>query len=235
MKVGIMQPYFMPYIGYFSLISQVDTFIIFDTPQFIRHGWIERNRIIKAPEGWQYIKVPLMKHTQSACINEVMIRNNESWMDKIKAQLTIYRKAPYYNNVMDILETIFEKEYLDIVSLDVRCVQEVCNYLGITTPIQIFSKMGLDIKPTEKADEWALHICNELDNVTEYWNPPGGKNFFDVSKYEKKGIKVCFQQMNLQPYLQGKHKFEIGLSILDMMMFINREQIREYLEDYRLI
>jgi hypothetical protein len=58
MKLGIMQPYFFPYLGYFSLIKHTDRFILFDTVQFIRHGWIERNRILKQNEGWQYVQAP---------------------------------------------------------------------------------------------------------------------------------------------------------------------------------
>ncbi len=81
MRLAVMQPYFFPYLGYFALIKKSDHFVIFDTPQFIRHGWIERNRILKPVEGWQYIKVPLVKHSRETAIKDIVIRNSENWKD----------------------------------------------------------------------------------------------------------------------------------------------------------
>lgn len=77
MKLGIMQPYFLPYLGYISLIKNTDKFILFDTVQFIRHGWIERNRILKQTGGWQYIQIPLEKKQMSTVIKDVKINNKE--------------------------------------------------------------------------------------------------------------------------------------------------------------
>ena len=108
MKVGIMQPYFFPYSGYFSLIKATETFILLDEVQFIRHGWIERNRILKPNEGWQYIHCPIEKHSRETRIRDIEIRNQENWKNKILAQLIHYKKkAPYYNEVISLLETIF--------------------------------------------------------------------------------------------------------------------------------
>ena len=92
MKIAIMQPYFMPYIGYFSLIKHSDQFILFDTPQFIRHGWIERNRILKPNGEPLYIKVPLKKSPRETKINKLVINNSENWQNKIIAQLVPYKK-----------------------------------------------------------------------------------------------------------------------------------------------
>ena len=78
MKLGIMQPYFAPYLGYISLIKHTDEFILFDTVQFIRHGWIERNRILKPGGGWQYIAIPLVKHSQKTLICDICVRTNDA-------------------------------------------------------------------------------------------------------------------------------------------------------------
>ena len=91
MKVAIMQPYFFPYLGYFGLINHTEKFILFDTVQFIRHGWIERNRILKPMEDWQYIAVPLKKHSQKTLIKDIEINNSIDWKNKIFAQLTHYK------------------------------------------------------------------------------------------------------------------------------------------------
>ena len=85
MKLAIMQPYFFPYLGYLSLIKNTDRFILFDTVQFIRHGWIERNRVLKQGDGWQYISIPLEKHEQTTLIKDIKIKNTET--DEVYEQI----------------------------------------------------------------------------------------------------------------------------------------------------
>ena len=101
MKLAIMQPYFSPYLGYFSLIKHTDNFILLDTVQFIRHGWIERNRILKPGwDTWQYIKVPLEKHSKNSIIKDIRIKTNQDWKRKLISQLVHYKKrAPFYQNM----------------------------------------------------------------------------------------------------------------------------------------
>lgn len=236
MKLAIMQPYFLPYLGYFSLIKHTDEFILFDTVQFIRHGWIERNRILKPSDGWQYIMVPLKKYSRETIIKDIEINNDQQWKEKILAQLQHYKKqAPYFSNVIDILNEIFSKEYATIVDLNLASLKTVCNYLGINTPIQVFSLMNIDIEPANAPDEWALNICKALGNVDEYWNPPGGQSFFDRKKYENAGINLKFHSAILTDYDQKRNVFEPGLSILDVMMFNSIEEINKMLDNYELL
>jgi len=236
MKLAIMQPYFLPYLGYFSLIKHTDEFILFDTVQFIRHGWIERNRILKPSNGWQYIMVPLKKHSRETIIKDIEINNDQQWKEKILAQLQHYKKqAPYFSNVIDILNEIFSKEYATIVDLNLASLKTVCNYLGINTPIQVFSLMNIDIEPANAPDEWALNICKALGNVDEYWNPPGGQSFFDKKKYESAGINLKFHSAILTDYDQKRNVFEPGLSIIDVMMFNSVDEINKMLDNYELI
>lgn len=236
MKLGIMQPYFLPYIGYISLIKHTDKFILFDTVQFIRHGWIERNRILKQTGGWQYIKIPLEKKGMTTLIQDIKIKNSENWKKTILAQIQHYKKiAPYYYNVLKILNKIFEKEYISIVELNRDLLKEICEYLDIKTPIEIFSEMALEVKKAAAPDEWALNICKTIGGVTEYWNPPGGREFFSREKYEKENIKLFFHKIILREYDQRKENFEEGLSILDVMMFNSKEEIKKMLDEYVLL
>ncbi len=236
MKLAIMQPYFLPYLGYFSLIKHTDEFILFDTVQFIRHGWIERNRILKPSNGWQYIMVPLKKHSRETIIKDIEINNDQQWKEKILAQLQHYKKqAPYFSNVIDILNEIFSKEYATIVDLNLASLKTVCYYLGINTPIQVFSLMNIDIEPANAPDEWALNICKALGNVDEYWNPPGGQSFFNKKKYENADINLKFHSAILTDYDQKRNVFEPGLSIIDVMMFNSVEEINKMLDNYELI
>lgn len=235
MKAGIMQPYFFPYLGYFSLIKHTDKFVLFDTVQFIRHGWIERNRILKQNGGWLYIQVPLVKHSRETSIKDVTINNTENWKNKIIAQLQIYKKnAPHYFKVINLVNQIFEQDFNDIVKLNKVILEHVCNYLEIKNNIEVFSTMDINIESVHAPDEWALNICKELPGVNEYWNPPGGMSFFDRSKYENAGIQLKFQKMELLPYNQKRENFEPGLSILDVLMFNSPEEINVMLDNYVL-
>lgn len=237
MRLGIMQPYFFPYIGYISLIKQTDMFILLDTVQFIRHGWIERNRMLNPNDEWQYISVPLKKYHQKDRIQNVYINNDLKWKEKILAQLGHYKKTPYYDKVMDILQQVFAEKYDDIVTLNKVCLEKVCEYLQIPCEIKVFSKMDLIIEDAKKPDEWALNICKAIPFVTEYWNPPGGMSFFDPAKYEKEKIELKFLRMNLNSYSQrrGNQSFVSGLSVLDVMMFNSIEEIHHMLDDYELL
>lgn len=236
MKIAIMQPYFFPYLGYFSLIKNTDKFIIFDTPQFIRHGWIERNRILKPLQGWQYIRVPLIKHSRYTKINSIKIDNSKDWKRLIVAQLNHYKKkAPYYNEVMSLVNELLDEEFNDITMLNLSIIKGLAEYIGFDFDIQIFSKMDMNLEPVLAPDEWALNICKSLGNITEYWNPPGGMEFFSRDKYSNSGINLLFHKIKLQQYDQKRDTFEPGLSIIDVMMFNSKDDINKMLDDFELL
>ena len=230
-----MQPYFFPYIGYFSLIKHTDIFILFDPVQFIRHGWIERNRILKQNSGWLYIQVPIINKGRDVIIQDLIIDNSQEWKNKIVAQLQPYKKiAPHYYKVMKLIDEIFDKDYQYLIDLNYETIKRICSYLNIDREIFIFSKMNLKIEVANAPDEWALNICKVLDNVTEYWNPPGGESFFDKSKYDAANIKLNFQSVAINPYDQKLKSFEAGLSIIDVIMFNSPEEVNEMLDNYQL-
>lgn len=235
MILGIMQPYFFPYLGYFALIKSTDQFILFDTPQFIRHGWIERNRVLNSNGDWQYISVPLMKHSQKTAINQIKINNNIDWQTKIKNQLIHYKKAPYYFDVMEVVNDVLNGYYENIVDLNRCALKKVCLYLEIKADLPIFSEMNLNIDPVVCADEWALNICKAIGGVEEYWNLPGGKEFFNIEKYIKAGISLKFQKTNLKEYKRGRYPFQPALSIIDVMMYNSLSQIHDMLDDFSFI
>ena len=236
MTISIMQPYFFPYLGYFSLIKHTDQFILLDIVQFIRHGWIDRNRILKQSEGWIYIQVPIVKaQGRKTLIKDIRIDNQQNWRQKILAQLQPYKKmAPNYFKIIRLLNEVFNDEYTDIVSLNKISLQKVCDYLGIKTHIDIFSEMGLDIRHPNAPDEWALNICTALGDVDEYWNTPGGIAFFDKTKFSKAGVELRFQKLHMIPYDQRRETFELGLSIIDVMMFNTVDDIQRLLDNYEL-
>ncbi|EJL6407876.1 WbqC family protein [Vibrio cholerae] len=229
MKLAIMQPYLFPYIGYFSLIIQSDEFIIFDTPQFMRKGWIERNRIGKLTGGSVYIKVPLHKADLSTKIKDMSIDNTSGWREKIISQLDVYKKrAPFYANVLVLVKDVLNTETSSIVHLNKIALEKVCDYLGVHKKLKVFSEMNLEIEPPQAPDEWALNICKAL-NVQCYVNAAGGESFFDKNKYANNNIQLCFINQPIEEYEQFGHDFEPGLSIIDVMMFNSPEKIIQML------
>lgn len=234
MTLGIMQPYFMPYLGYFSMIKHVDLFILFDTPQFIRHGWIERNKVLKTNGDTLYIKVPLVKSSRDTPMNEIEIRNTENWKRKIFAQLVPYKKeARYYKEVIAILEDAFTTKTNSIVELNFITLQKICNYLNIDTPIKIWSKMAVKIEPVNAPDEWALNICKAM-GANSYYNLPGGKSFFDANKYIDAGLNLQFLELEQIPYKQFNGDFVPNLSIIDVLMFNDIKTIGVMLDKFKI-
>jgi hypothetical protein len=234
-RVAIMQPYFFPWLGYFSLIKHADQFVLFDPVQFIRHGWIERNRVLKQNEGWLYIKVPLIKQPLETLIKDTLIDDSQPWRQKLLAQLATYKKlSRRYDDVYGLVEAAIAPPFTSIVALNQHTLQAVCRYLGFEKPLPIWSEMNLDIEAPTAADEWALNTCKALGGVDEYWNPPGGRSFFDPAKYERAGIKLKFHEQALRPYNQRREPFEPGLSIIDVMMQNPIEVVNEMLDEYAL-
>ncbi|MFA5644527.1 MAG: WbqC family protein [Patescibacteria group bacterium] len=236
MKIAIMQPYFLPYLGYFTLLKHTDRFIFLDDVQFIRHGWIERNRILKPASGWQYIKIPLVKIGQKILIKDLQINNSIDWQNKILRQIEHYKKkAPNYDEVVKLLKSIFEVDSLNIVDLNKRALEIICDFLGFPKKIEIFSRMNLKISDVKSPDDWALNICKEIGSIDEYWNASGGKIFFDKSKFKKEKIDLKFCSTTLTEYNQRRNYFEAGLSIIDVLMFNSVEDINKMLDNYEFI
>jgi hypothetical protein len=235
MKLGIMQPYFFPNIGHFSLISATDKWIVFDSVQFIRHGWIERNRILKPSEDWQYIGVPLEKHSRDILIKDIVVNNNEDWKTKILRQLEHYKKrAPYYSDVLFFLNESFNFNTSSIVSLNAHFLKCTCDYVGLDFDYKIFSESQIEIDPINCAGDWALNISKAL-GAEHYINPIGGRDLFDLNKFKENGIAINFLQPKPLEYSQRRPVFESNLSIIDAMMFNSKIQIREMINQYDIV
>ena len=232
-----MQPYFFPYIGYFSLMNHVDEFVLLDEVQYIRHGWIERNRVIKQQGGWMYISVPLKKHSQKSLIKDICIDYTIDWRKRILDQLVVYRKlAPNYFRVRKFLEGALSHNIVGISDLNFQLLNEIRLYLEIDCKISQFDSVNLIRSKIDEPDDWALEICKTYSEPVTYYNPEGGKAFFDKQKYEDSGIPIYFFKQNLLEYSQGENRqFESGLSILDVMMFNTVPEIKKMLQNFDLI
>lgn len=233
-RIAIMQPYFFPYAGYFALIKHCERFILFDTPQFIKQGWIERNRILSPHGGWQYFRVPLLKHPHNTPIHDVQIDNRTDWQTVILSQIGHYKQvAPHYRTVRELVIHLFHRKYDYIVDLNEQSIKLICEYLDIKTPIDVLSRMGLSVEQAPCPDGWALNICQALGNVGEYVNATGGQSFYCRDKYRQAGIPILFQQPALLEYRQATECFEPDLSILDVLLFNDAQHVNGLLDRYR--
>ena len=232
--VAIMQPYFFPYLGYFALIKHTDFFVAFDPVQYIRKGWMNRNRVLKPDEGWQYLTAPMQPHSQQALISEVLVQVGDEWKVKMLRQLEHYKKkAPHYAAVRALLETCFANPELNLSRLNLFYLEQVCTYLSLPFRHAMLTDLNLSLGVVSAPDEWALRTTQAL-KATTYVNQPGGRTFFDPIKYREAGIDLRFIDFEIAPYSQRRLTFELGLSIIDVMMFNSPEQVVEMLDHAQL-
>lgn len=233
--IAVMQPYFFPYAGYLSLIKHTDQFILLDTVQFIKSGWINRNRLLRQDGGSLWFNVPLNKHSTTSRISEITIHTKMPWQAKILGQIAPYKKiAPHYEAVKELLTRVIDSGHTGITELNKFALEVTCDYLHIPHRFDILSEMDLFYDAPEAPDEWPLKICQALGDVQSYWNPPGGQSFYDRSKYDAAGIDLKFLQLETPTYDQRRADFIPHLSIIDTLMFNAPEEMNAMLDRYTL-
>lgn len=235
MKLGIMQPYFFPYIGYFQLIHSADQWVVFDTPQYIRHGWVNRNRILHPQAGPKYILLPLAKHSKDAAISEMLIHPDMDWKSKIMSQLKNYyhKRAPNFKAVVEMVDSALDDRESSLARLLVRCLAHTCNYMGLDFKPIMASELNVDLVNVQHSGQWALEISILL-GATEYINPIGGRELFNPTEFADSNITLSFLESHAREYVQGVNEFYKGLSIIDVLMWNSRDEASVMLHDYRM-
>jgi hypothetical protein len=228
-----MQPYFFPYIGYFQLINSVDKFIIYDNIQYTKKGWINRNRILVNKKD-QLITLPVRK--DSDYLNIVERELSESWgKDKNKMLNVIkssYNKAPYFQETFELISKYLNDSEVNLFKFIYNGIILINDYLEIKTPIVISSTINID--HTLKSQDKVLSLCKK-QNSNIYINSIGGIELYNKETFKKNNIELNFIKSNPIQYTQFNNEFVPWLSIIDVMMFNSREQIKEYLNNYTLI
>ena len=225
-----MQPYFFPYLGYFDLINYSNNWVAFDTVQYIRHGWINRNRILNPNGDWQHITIPIKKHSRDILIKDVEISNTQNYKDKILNQLKHYKKyAPYFNSTYKLVEECLNIKERYLSRLNVKILKKVCAEISIEFSCQFLSEMDIELEEINVPGDWALRIAEAL-GAKEYINPPGGEDLFDKEAFKKAGIDLTIRDIKPLEYKCGTYNFIPGLSIIDILMWNNPDEIKTYLE-----
>ena len=232
MILGMMQPYFYPYLGYWQLMNCVDEYILYDDVNYIKGGWINRNRI-KINGTDAYFGISIHKASQNRKINEHEISMSESDKECLLMKVKqAYRKAPYFNDVYELFK---DTVYCDKTNLAEYLKYSNCRiaeFMGITT--KIYSATELKLDHTSRGQERIIDICRSR-GMTEYINAIGGKELYDKQIFSEAGIQLRFLKMDDDiVYPQGKDPFIPSLSILDVLMYNSIEETQALLKRYSL-
>ncbi len=230
MKLAVMQPYFFPYIGYFQMIKAVDTFVFYDDVNFIKNGWINRNRILINGQA-SYFTLQLKDASSFKLINEISFSDNRNKL--LKSIAVSYSKAPYFKDVFELIERSFHVEVLNVASVAINSTVQIAKFLNLNTTFEISSEKYADTKGMDRTHR-LIEICKRSDAST-YINAIGGADLYDKSFFKEHGIELTFIKSKEIVYNQFKNDFVPWLSIIDVLMFNSVEEVQIMLDHYDLV
>lgn len=226
MKLAIMQPYLFPYLGYFQLIAAVDKFVFYDDVNYIKNGWINRNRLCIGGVP-QYLTVPLAGASPNQKINEVVVQADGVWRKKAIERLRhAYSKAPHFAAVNALVADVLMADEMSIAALAKKSILDICAYLSLDAEFVFSSAPYGNIDLSGQAR--VIDICRQ-ERADVYRNPPGGKDLYDAAAFAAAGIGLEFLNPALPGYRQFSSEFLPGLSIIDVLMFNDKAAVVEML------
>lgn len=229
MTLGIMQPYFMPYIGYWQLMAAVDEYVVYDDVNYIKGGWVSRNRILMSGKPYMFT-IKLNGASPNKLFNEIEIRDN--FVKFRKMLQSCYAKAPYFADTMQLMEQVYSCEQRDLGHFMLNQFQMVLDYLQCDTKLILSSELTKD--NTLRGAEKVKHICKLLGADT-YYNAIGGRELYDKSDFAVQGVDLKFVQTLSVQYKQFNDDFQPNLSLIDVLMFNSREEVQQLLNQYKLV
>jgi len=225
MKLGIMQPYFLPYIGYFQLIAAVDRFVVYDNIKYTKKGWINRNRLLLNGADAMFT-LPLKKDSDSLDVYERELAPDFD-RDKLLNQIRgAYRRAPHFVRTFPLIESIVRRPERNLFHYLHHAIREVCGYLDIATPITISSSVTID--HDLQSQDKVLALCEAL-GASAYINAIGGVELYSRQEFRDKGIALNFIKSLPFEYVQFGAPFVPWLSIMDVLMFNSLEAVQAQL------
>ncbi len=232
MTLAIMQPYFLPYIGYFQLMQAVDRFVIYDDVAFINRGWVNRNQILVGGKAHLFT-IPLREASQNKRIREIQLDESTKWRGKLLRTVEqSYKKAPQFEAAHALLTQVLGTPAENIADLARNGIGAVNEYLEIKT--EVIPSSTVYENEHLKAQERILDICQK-EEATRYINPTGGRELYDKTIFSATGINLFFIQSKREEYPQKSPEFVPWLSILDVLMWNNVAQTRALLGGFDLV
>ena len=231
--IVIMQPYIFPYIGYFQLFEVCDIFVSHDDVQYIKGGWINRNRILYHGSP-KYITFPVNKAPHDTTIGHCFFHNSiGKGKKKILSTLhQAYLKAPFFQSVYPLLEDIVKVNENNVARFAENSQQRTLDYLGISFEIRRSSHLSFN--KSLKGQERVIEIVKKLGG-DRYVNSIGGQDLYSPAEFAANNIDLRFLNCKAEPYKQFSNEFMPNLSIIDVLMFNSIEQIQLMLKQFRLV
>lgn len=224
-----MQPYFMPYLGYWQLMAAVDKYVVYDDVNYIKGGWVSRNNILMNGQAHMFT-ITLNGASPYKHFNEIEVRDD--FVKFRKMLQSCYAKAPYYAEVMPLLEKICNYDDRTLSEFIYNSFRVILEYLDIKTELILSSTIKKD-NSLHAADK-VKHICHLL-GADAYYNAIGGQDLYDVDDFAQDGITLKFLRTGEISYPQYRNTFVPNLSIIDVLMFNGKETTQKVLNEYTLI
>ena len=231
MIMGLNQPYFMPYIGYWQLINAVDVFIIGDDYNYINRGWINRNRILQDGQA-KYINIEISHASQNKKINQLWLSDVSDCEKKLLQLRAIYQRAPYFKQGYELMCNVLECQEKNLACFLEHSMRCVCDYLGITTQ---FIRSSSIAHNAELKKEYRIFDQCKYVGANVYINAIGGQQLYCYEQFREQGIKLGFLKTGDIQYKQFDSDYVPNLSIIDVIMFNSKEEIQQMLQNYTVL
>jgi WbqC-like protein family len=230
--IAIMQPYFLPYIGYIQLLAAVDKFVVLDDVNYINRGWVNRNRLLLNGVAHTFT-VPLRGASQNRLICDIELVGEKSWRGKLMRTIRqAYGHAPCYAPIFALLERVVNYPSVRLEEFLLNSLREIVRYLSLE--VEIVSTSRVYKNAHLKGQERILDICLQ-ERADAYINPIGGLDLYDRTSFLEQGIQFSFLRSRPVIYPQGKNEYVPWLSILDVLMFNEPSAVRQLLVEIDLV
>lgn len=222
MIISIIQPCFIPWIGYFEQIAVADIFVYMDDVQYTKKDWRNNNQL-KSPYGVKGVSFPVHKEPLGTRICDMRIANNLPWKNTLFNQIeNWYGKAKFYDEVIEVIGPVINRDYELLVDFNHALNSAILDYLGIKTRIYFSSSIPSQAKnKTERIAE----ICRHFDNVDTLFDGKKARDFLDEKSLSSYGIDIIFQDYKHIPYPQLHGEFEPYMSIVDLLMNCGKDAV----------
>ena len=215
MKVGILQPGYLPWLGFFEQMYRVDVFVLYDDVQYTKQDWRNRNRI-KTPNGAAYLTVPVGRVPTRTLIKDVLLPVDTAWKKRhIRLIRESYQKAPYFGDYFDGIRNCIEADFRYLHDLDFSLIKVLCHFLGIGEKCLLLSS-ELTYERTKDRTLNLLNICLALGAESLY-DGNAARRFLGEALFRERNIQVIFQDYVHPVYPQLFGAFVPYLSVIDLL------------------
>jgi len=224
--VAIHQPEYLPWLGFFKKMMNAELFVFLDDVQFRKKGWQNRNRI-RINDGTALLSIPVHTHSYPK-INEVTIDNEKNWSIRHKKSILYnYARAPYFDEIKDFIESIFEKKFQYLVDLNTEIIKFIMNELEIKSKIVFSSELEI----SKKGSDRVLDICKAVGADHYITGTFWAESNLRVEEFKKSNIDIEFQKFQHPIYKQIHGEFIPEMSIIDLLFNEGRKEAKKILQN----